>query len=170
MTIIDILKDWVKELRSGEYLQTDAQLCKFNKDTGDTGYCCLGVLAKNYGGNMTEYGYYGGLIDLKRDLLKVPLDLEFIQVRELSRFLKAKTNENSDVIAHNILDAEEYFVKAIQKSDYLETAFTIMNDSMGKTFDEIADIIEDCFINEHVNKNGVIKFTLIPNIRFDGTL
>lgn len=41
----DVMKKWVKALRSGKYLQGKWQLMKRDKVTGHPTYCCLGVLA-----------------------------------------------------------------------------------------------------------------------------
>lgn len=37
------VKKWVKALRSGEYQQGKANLCKEDEISGDCEYCCLGV-------------------------------------------------------------------------------------------------------------------------------
>ena len=37
------VKKWVKALRSGDYQQGKANLCKEDKISGDCEYCCLGV-------------------------------------------------------------------------------------------------------------------------------
>ena len=37
------VKKWVKALRSGEYEQGEANLCKEDEISGDYDYCCLGV-------------------------------------------------------------------------------------------------------------------------------
>ena len=37
------VKKWVKALRSGDYQQGKASLCREDQDSGECEYCCLGV-------------------------------------------------------------------------------------------------------------------------------
>lgn len=43
---------WVKNLRSGEFIQGSSQLCRVDGD-GHKSYCCLGVLADTLGSLVT---------------------------------------------------------------------------------------------------------------------
>lgn len=44
----EVMKKWVKALRSGKYKQCQESLCKINPDDGSESFCCLGVLMDLY--------------------------------------------------------------------------------------------------------------------------
>ena len=44
----NVMKKWVKALRSGKYAQCRERLCNVDGKTGEESYCCLGVLTDLY--------------------------------------------------------------------------------------------------------------------------
>jgi hypothetical protein len=44
----EVMKKWVKALRSGKYKQCQESLCKISTDDGSESFCCLGVLTDLY--------------------------------------------------------------------------------------------------------------------------
>ena len=104
----DVMKLWVKALRSGDYKQGRGQLKRSEKN-GNTRFCCLGVLCDI--SLLTTWGqavdsYFGS-----------------------TGHLTPKVREWSGITSRS---------GAIFNTEF---ALTTYNDE-GKTFDEIADIIE----------------------------
>lgn len=133
----EVMKKWVKALRSGKFKQGQGTLKQFNKK-GQEQHCCLGVLCELYNETMKKnkkktlpekvcdndrdfsYGYcrFGGK---KEDLPKEVKDWSGIK-NSLGRFEITKTDEDG---------IEDYEVETLAD----------LND-LGKKFKTIANIIE----------------------------
>lgn len=137
MTNAEVITKWVNALRSGDYRQTDGTL---RRDNGDgTSFCCLGVLcdlavkegvidppAHIQVGDGGDYYLYEGEADIPPSevcdwagLYDSDPDVEYMEYSE------------SDGVCH------------YEDRDSL----TSLNDARGKTFDEIADILEYNYLN-----------------------
>lgn len=125
-------EQWVRALRSGKYDQTRGRLCLTedanlpcydDPDTTKAGYCCLGVLCEESG---LEYR-----VD-KSSSIKLK---EYFVVDANSYPYKLRSSIDSEV-------APEWF----SGGDAIYHV-VMMNDN-GKSFDEIADWVEENIINE----------------------
>ena len=112
----DIKTKWVKALRSGKYKQAAGKL----KD--DNGYCCLGVLCQLHAKETklgkwitTDNGYYIDYV-VGKSVADVELPTAVMKWAGLSRPYGISVKGSS---------------------------LTNMNDNDGKTFKELADIIEE---------------------------
>lgn len=57
--------DWLKALRSGDYVQTTGQLCRKSCGMGAS-FCCLGVLHNVVVGHTSVYSYEGATTASRR--------------------------------------------------------------------------------------------------------
>lgn len=109
-------EEWVAALRSGDYLQGTGYLYSDDEDAAATscapGYCCLGVLCDVAGENITP-----------REALP---SLDFLN-RTGVRFRDAEGKEGT---RNPLLSLSEGYSAGVA------------NDARGKTFNEIADMIE----------------------------
>ena len=112
----NIMKKWVKALRSGEYVQGKGALCRVGKEYDY--FCCLGVLTDIY---MQEIG-----------------DLNITTVR-------SSTGENIkyDLTIGNLpFKVKKWSGMKSAFGVFNRGCLSYMNDSWNKDFKEIADIIE----------------------------
>ena len=113
MTPLEIKDSWVVALRNGAYTQTKETIYNPNNKS----FCCLGVLGKCAGYNETSKGV--GL-------------------------LNGQASWTYDKINHIL---GKMFPRALHKDasvfGHIADAFVDANDMEGKTFPEIADMIED---------------------------
>lgn len=114
-----ILSKWAKVLRSGKYIQGHTYLRKTGNDSV-TRYCCLGVLCDMY---MEEFG--GEWSEPGTDMVY--------------RFLGSCAYPPPAVVKWAGLDYERGFQNP---DEYSTIDFTNLNDYGAKTFQEIADVIE----------------------------
>ena len=112
---IKLLKEWVKELRSGEYNQIQRSLHT------DDGFCGLGVLC--------DIAIDDDWVFVKRDGNWLP---SHWKMQGFSAALPDKLREDL-----KITDIQQWNLIA-------------MNDNEGKSFNEVADWIEENLINEQV--------------------
>ncbi len=112
----EIKEQWVRALRSGKYEQTNGILCE--EKNGKEGFCCLGVLFDIAGGEV------GG--EWKK----------FENVWGNARWhAKVDDETNSGFVPIKF----KQFVKLSQKA---QNRLVELNDTNGKSFNEIADWIE----------------------------
>lgn len=122
----DIAKKWVKALRSGDYIQTEGNLRRNDPDNKEdilslrNGYCCLGVLS--------EQIY--NLEDVKATGWKY-------QKKQGYWF-----NETYGGGTYDTSVPEEVAI-IIGITEQAQDNFIAMNDRYGKTFEQIARVIED---------------------------
>lgn len=132
-TNLELIKKWVKALRSGEYTQGKKAL----RDT-ENNFCCLGVLCDitkeklnlEWGLGVDEIYYMG---EEKCDGV-----LPF----EVSEYL-------GEVLDHRIVIRDSNSKIPEDVSRYLrfnDTYLTELNDDYDLTFNEIADILEEEFL------------------------
>lgn len=106
-------KKWVKTLRSGEYLQGKERLVQ--EEDNNLTYCCLGVACKLYEKETKEQlplDSCGQYWVAEETLTDMPKVQEFFGLKSVNGYIPS-----------------------------MRTSLTQLND-IGKTFDEIADIIE----------------------------
>lgn len=130
----EIKAEWLTALRSGEYMQTNGALRRESLD-GTVGFCCLGVLCEVLAsdGRITfdkELGYpdlrnYGSDVDDEGN----PVSGGAFSLPYLVREMVGIST-----------DAGEY-----TDENGNDQTLISMNDSRGRTFSEIADIIEKHF-------------------------
>lgn len=107
---------WVPALRSDKYIQGRSQLCAIDRlGHGAKVFCCMGVLA---------------------DVMNVGWQHDRINDLGMEVFKIAGTAGASGHLPHYIL--EEYGINESYQSLLVE-----MNDGMGKSFEQIADYIEE---------------------------
>lgn len=109
----ELKKLWVEALRSGEYKQTQDQLC--HKDGNDYSYCCLGVLC--------EVAVKAGL----------PITINFDEEEPKAYDFKETTNTAD--LHWRLL--EEFELTSEDQSELID-----LNDDKEAPFTEIADYIE----------------------------
>lgn len=128
---------WLTALRSGEYQQTKGYLCRLepltNKETGDTvipvGYCCLGVLV--------DLGVKAGIQKAgtpSRGHMGYE-DRGYQSDMPETVVLTTQVSEWSGLYGSAMLDK------------YVEGKGSLvgLNDDLGYTFEQIADVIEEQF-------------------------
>lgn len=116
-----VMKKWVKALRSGEYKQTPHALCKEDKD-GNCSFCCLGVLAELYVQENNDKVCWG-----KRSKLDSALSIHGLRgslSKEIMKWSGLKT-EGGTI-----------------KTKYIDSQLFRLNDEEGKSFKQLANIIE----------------------------
>lgn len=109
---------WVAALRSGQYKQGKHKLLSLTREDGEAvpSFCCLGVLCdlvKDEPEIKASWGSDAFIINNRREFLSLPFAVE------------RHTGMNSDL---GLIDED--------------TTLAILNDKEGKTFTELADIIE----------------------------
>lgn len=112
--------EWIKRLRSGDYAQTSGYL-HIEEDAYKTGHCCLGVLCEIGVERGVVTRSTPGTIDIFDDLGD---HNGFSSNSGFSSTLPYKFRDTVKIPNTKLLDLVE------------------MNDSYGKSFDEIADYIE----------------------------
>lgn len=142
----EVIKEWVRALRSGEYKQATDALKTEN------GYCCLGVLCDIQG---CEWESAANDFQVDVDYFKVKGEKHNIEVlpESVSRAVGFKLFTSGDSYSTNpsiyldkpktIAVYEKYKDGGID--DIVWTLLSELNDS-GATFEEIADIIEEQFL------------------------
>jgi hypothetical protein len=108
---------WVPALRSDKYIQGRSQLCAIDRlgHNGAKVFCCMGVLA-----DVMNVGWqYDRINDLGMEVFKI-----------------AGTAGASGHLPHYLL--EEFGIPGTYSMMLVE-----MNDTMGKSFEQIADYIEE---------------------------
>ncbi len=118
------LQAWLRELRSGDYQQTTGRLV-----TGDT-FCCLGVLCNITAGYVRrENGFaWGGAFHETNPEHQTFKDLGFTEYVDVM-LLKGKHAAGLQ--------------KMINSSCNVGNVFTVLNDSLRITFNEVADFVEE---------------------------
>jgi len=113
----NLVKKWIKALRSGKYKQTSGSLHDVN------GYCCLGVACKVYKDTK-------GITKSIRSVAGV--------------ICKNKRRDDKSEHIHNKVVAKAFGLNRISDLDYLYTQGRLasMND-LGNSFSDIADYIEE---------------------------
>ena len=111
----ELLRKWLKALRSGKYQQAKSALCKETL-AGSIGYCCLGVLEKVVEGDVERYS--DG------------------RSKELPSFEWLKAKNISFSSPDLFISSSPYLPSLCDRAD-------IAND-VGCSFAEIADAIEAC--------------------------
>jgi hypothetical protein len=131
MTKEELRSQWVAALRSGEYAQTRKQLIRRpRKRDGDdalVGYCCLGVAASICGFTDNQ------LVDMTEFVRPEyhPQDSTF---DGLSDVLTELGNELSTI--YSFRSTNGHIMRGQQ-------FFTHLNDTLGWTFEQIADLVEN---------------------------
>lgn len=138
----ELKTEWVAALRSGDYEQGRSQLSYDGK------YCCLGVLCEilvNKGQMKRDedgpfVGYRSLAGDYEESVLPRDIAREVFGMIELGG---VECTNNTGVYDAERIDNRNPF--ADEPEDGLTGALTTDNDRAGKTFAEIADIIEAKF-------------------------
>ena len=122
----EIADKWVKELRSGKWTQGYQRLAVKN-DLGEMSYCCLGVLC--------EMAVEAGIVTRKKERVNAPDEAEVYGYSYGGQF-----SILPDVVQE--WAGMRWPAGDVDNQDG-STAFSLasLNDS-GKTFEEIADVIE----------------------------
>jgi len=127
-----IKEQWLAALRSGKYEQTSEKLCD------GTAYCCLGVLGDLYAKqhNINWVSKIDTDID---ETVHTLLDAEFLLPSAVMRWAVVdedpKVNIPDNIIA--VLSVDRCHL-VINKQTYV----SVLNDNVGLTFNELADLIE----------------------------
>lgn len=119
------MKDWVAKLRSGEYEQGRGYLA-----TIDGKFCCLGVLC--------EVAINSGLNIEKKDVGGV-----YSYGNERGEDDVALPASVYEWAGFNLTQGREIYIQG-----EAQETLTAMNDFGDRDFDDIADVIEDQFIND----------------------
>lgn len=128
MTPLEARKLWTDALRSGEYSQGKGHLCATRK--GETQYCCLGVACEVYQKNVRplETSDIDNLKFFEGEGGVLPeIVAEWLDVTKSGQF--------------EIANDEERIPSLPQSSIF--NHLTRMNDDCGKSFNEIADLIDN---------------------------
>jgi hypothetical protein len=127
-TQIQNVKEWIKELRSGNWNQTTNNLC--NKE----GYCCLGIAC-----------------EIKGVLRPSP------KAQDIKGMIRSDGTFGSGLPEHEWFK-DNYGIDLFQKFDFIDyykdknqMALSELNDFAGFTFNQIADVLE-----EHINKQELV--------------
>ena len=115
-------KRWLEALRSGEFKQGERSL----KANGE--YCCLGVAC---------------------EVLKDELRLVVHEEIGVTTFNDSDLILPPEVTQALELDSEGRFKERVEYKGYREPSLTVLNDSRGASFLELADIIEQAFLNNN---------------------
>lgn len=120
----DVKARWIAALRSGNYNQTRGCLGAINTETGSQAHCCLGVLC---------------------EILSIPSQRKATDVHNVVELAYGNPNELPErailpTSAQEAAGLDAANPSAVTVSG-LDSSLAELND-MGKTFDEIADIIE----------------------------
>lgn len=121
---IELLEDWVKALKSGDYSQ-----CK-NRLRTDSGYCCLGVLCDIGQEKLRNLGF-------EVDWVKSPDDSTYYCFH-WSDPLKEWSHEEPNFLPDPLI---------LIIGDGRQDELSRLNDS-GASFEQIADIVEKVIIPE----------------------
>jgi len=141
-TNLELIKEWVKALRSGEYTQGKRAL----RDT-ENKFCCLGVLCDITKEKLNlEWGLWADEIAdelVEGEVYHIGKEkcggvLPF----EVSQYLGAELDHRVVIKTDNSKIPEE--VNNSLRFNY--TYLTDLNDDYGLTFNEIADILEEEFL------------------------
>ena len=131
----DVAKLWVEALRSGQYDQTQGTLCAVDKLTGTKSFCCLGVLcdlaSTKMPGGLESHVVDGSAVEATRDIVQYG----------------GKTYAHGGEVGVIPTTVKEWsgmntIIGEFVPEGSTKTTLTDLNDKEGKTFDEIADIIE----------------------------
>lgn len=115
----ELKKAWLEDLRSGNLLQIDGQLCAQGTKNIKARYCCLGVLGRSC---------------QRTGLFKVVFQ-KVVGGWTNARNLVYKDNSQDEKLPDNLRKEIGISVKGADR-------LMLMNDKEGKTFKEIADWIE----------------------------
>ena len=119
---------WAAKLRSGKYKQ-----CRRHLYDGE-GYCCLGVGLMSLDDlNLLEFN----IADL--DFVSMPKDLGFISASKFEDDLEDYSFELEESSPHQSLFGAD--------------AFSHMNDALGWSFDEIANVVESLRTSDDKEKS-----------------
>lgn len=144
----EIKKLWVENLRNGTYAQGLETLCSVDEQTGALTWCCVGVLTdvirKAFKDNSIDFPKQQEKdVDLYRVINKLrPTWKDYgWEYKHLDLMVSPK---NYDTMPKALWDS--LFLKEDTDVSSLipdQSTFWEMNDNEGKTFDEIADYIEE---------------------------
>lgn len=118
-----LLRDWIAALRSGEYLQGSKRMIVIDEDTHGCRYCCLGVLC-DIAAKSND------------DLVRDSLDRGFLDISD--------TNDPSQI--WNSYPPPRF--RELWGLKDIVHIFSNMNDCDGKSFDEIADFLEQEYLEK----------------------
>lgn len=132
-----VKKKWLKALRSGQYAQTQGALCHEDED-GNCAFCCLGVLCNIHA---EEKGRHWKEPENNKELhqrLDGSVELSYGGRKE---FLTGKLKPEFGALPNIVrkwagLDAVDPLIGA-------DTRASEWNDLENKTFEEIADLVEE---------------------------
>lgn len=138
----EIMQQWVKALRSGEYTQVDGRLRSLEPDaTGQHSYCCLGVLCelhrREHNADGSDYHYKWDTDCNENGTVTTAYadhcDNLPLSVREWAGITAA------DPMIYCAIDDEE-----TARSDH---PISSLNDEWGWPFESLADVIEEQWVN-----------------------
>jgi hypothetical protein len=136
----DVARRWVDALRSGKYKQTTHRLAI--ERNGEVSYCCLGVLC--------ELAVEDGVIPPKtpRDYygeyeFDGDVSIPSLAVQEWSGL--GKTGEDDYFVVPLTEEARE---RIGVQGDYSTGHLPTLNDYLGFTFEDIANLIEHAYLND----------------------
>lgn len=131
----NIMKQWIKALRSGKYKQGEGTLKQYDSK-GQAQHCCLGVLCDLYNQNMKK--------NKKKTLPEKVYDNDYDFSNGYSRFDGKKEDLPKDVMKWAGLKNSfgKFYVEGFSKGLCLgENSLADLNDT-GKKFKTISNIIE----------------------------
>lgn len=123
---------WVEALRSGEYKQVKGALRGVNRDGDPVGYCCLGVAC--------ELASKEGVVERRENAYGSPGDLFYGDSE--STALPHPVRRWLGIGIDGDLKEEVRYESAPGIEDHTQTLIGL-NDSVGYTFEQIADVIEN---------------------------
>ena len=133
----EIIKEWVGRLRSGKYKQGQNNLVTLRKNKKPK-YCCLGVLA--------EMAYEKGIVAKRVKVIEPGLSVINYSNNEYAYGYKTLPEVVSRwagfVTRNNLIDENP-----VCYSEGSNNTYAGLNDA-GKTFAEIADLIEQDYLND----------------------
>lgn len=141
-------KLWVAALRSGEYTQTRGRLSIIQAEAGSTrfvvGDCCLGVACKvaHKAGLALKLDSIGRMGDGKT--IEATYDGEISVLPESVAKWLGLTNLTGPIAVKDLPEPIRRMVNASAPQNFEEgkTFLTVLNDTLGLTLSQIADIIE----------------------------
>jgi hypothetical protein len=120
---------WLEALRSGKYKQGVSLLESSDPDTDAKAYCCLGVLQMVLDGDVQR----GAGCDGRRRSYPLPTMQWYL-------------DHDIDVVLEDDNDGPDVGISpicSVDKPNCQNYSYAYLNDSSGKTFSEIADLLEE---------------------------
>lgn len=118
-------RQWIADLRSGQFTQNTGALCRIDSDGNSIGYCCLGVAL------IREWAAYPDTVDVNhyRGAKGYVDPGYFPEYSLLPRGIQGKLGLRTDC-------------PEVRFPNGRIVNLTVLNDEEGATFHEIADLIE----------------------------